>query len=216
MGNKAWLKILAISIALVIVTSSVAAYSATKGEKGIKEDGGKDFIQSVRITSANSAECGATDEENQTYEKAIVQQKQAELRVLQEYSQGTPLSVTSFGDIVRTVPAPGLHSSRLALDGVNLWLGLPFEECILKIDPDTGEVLATLSGDEYWRVMQGCTFDGQYLWCNWYDQLIAQIDIGERDTTEVKIGIVQALTGDLGTYGGPMTDAAKLAIKKSE
>jgi ABC-type branched-subunit amino acid transport system substrate-binding protein len=31
---------------------------------------------------------------------------------------------------------------------------------------------------------------------------------------EVKIGIMQALTGDLGTYGGPMTDAAKLAIKE--
>ena len=31
---------------------------------------------------------------------------------------------------------------------------------------------------------------------------------------EVKIGIMQALTGDLGTYGGPMTDAAKLAVKE--
>ena len=31
---------------------------------------------------------------------------------------------------------------------------------------------------------------------------------------EVKIGILQALTGDLGTYGGPMTDAMKLAIKE--
>ncbi|MFV9677046.1 MAG: ABC transporter substrate-binding protein, partial [Methanosarcinales archaeon] len=31
---------------------------------------------------------------------------------------------------------------------------------------------------------------------------------------EVKIGIMQALTGDLSTYGGPMTDAAKLAIKE--
>jgi len=32
---------------------------------------------------------------------------------------------------------------------------------------------------------------------------------------EVKIGILQALTGDLGTYGGPMTDAMKLAIKEA-
>lgn len=30
----------------------------------------------------------------------------------------------------------------------------------------------------------------------------------------VKIGILQALTGDLGTYGGPMTDAMKLAVKE--
>ncbi len=30
----------------------------------------------------------------------------------------------------------------------------------------------------------------------------------------VKIGVLQALTGDLGTYGGPMTDAIKLAIKE--
>jgi ABC-type branched-subunit amino acid transport system substrate-binding protein len=29
-----------------------------------------------------------------------------------------------------------------------------------------------------------------------------------------KIGIMQALTGDLGTYGGPMTDAMKLAVKE--
>lgn len=31
---------------------------------------------------------------------------------------------------------------------------------------------------------------------------------------ETKIGILQALTGDLGTYGGPMTDAMKLAVKE--
>jgi len=31
---------------------------------------------------------------------------------------------------------------------------------------------------------------------------------------ETKIGIMQALTGDLGTYGGPMTDAMKLAVKE--
>jgi len=31
---------------------------------------------------------------------------------------------------------------------------------------------------------------------------------------EVEIGIMQALTGDLGTYGGPMTDAMKLAVKE--
>ena len=31
---------------------------------------------------------------------------------------------------------------------------------------------------------------------------------------EVKIGIMQALTGDLGSYGGPMTDAMKLAVKE--
>jgi PGF-CTERM protein len=31
---------------------------------------------------------------------------------------------------------------------------------------------------------------------------------------EVKLGIIQALTGDLGTYGGPMSDAMKLAVKE--
>ena len=31
---------------------------------------------------------------------------------------------------------------------------------------------------------------------------------------ETKIGIMQALTGDLGTYGGPMTDAMELAVKE--
>jgi len=31
---------------------------------------------------------------------------------------------------------------------------------------------------------------------------------------EVKMGIMQALTGDLGTYGGPMSDAMKLAVKE--
>jgi ABC-type branched-subunit amino acid transport system substrate-binding protein len=31
---------------------------------------------------------------------------------------------------------------------------------------------------------------------------------------DTKIGIMQALTGDLGTYGGPMTDAMKLAVKE--
>ena len=31
---------------------------------------------------------------------------------------------------------------------------------------------------------------------------------------EVKIGVIQALTGDLGTYGQPMTDAIRLAVKE--
>lgn len=31
---------------------------------------------------------------------------------------------------------------------------------------------------------------------------------------EVKIGVMQALTGDLGTYGQPMTDAIRLAVKE--
>ncbi len=92
--------------------------------------------------------------------------------------------IDSVGNVIQTYGGYGaLSLSGLAWDGENLWLGLPFEDCILKIAPDTGEVLETLSGGDYWRVKHGCTFDGQYLWCNWYDQLIAQIDIGERDTT---------------------------------
>ncbi len=31
---------------------------------------------------------------------------------------------------------------------------------------------------------------------------------------EVKIGVMQALTGDLGTYGQPMTDGILLAVKE--
>lgn len=31
---------------------------------------------------------------------------------------------------------------------------------------------------------------------------------------EIEIGVIQSLTGDLGTYGGPMTDAMKLAAKQ--
>ena len=31
---------------------------------------------------------------------------------------------------------------------------------------------------------------------------------------EVKVGVMQSLTGDLGSYGGPMTDAIKLAAKQ--
>ncbi|HPT18760.1 MAG TPA: ABC transporter substrate-binding protein [Methanothrix sp.] len=31
---------------------------------------------------------------------------------------------------------------------------------------------------------------------------------------EIKIGVLQSLTGDLGTYGGPMTDGMKLAAKQ--
>jgi hypothetical protein len=44
MANKKVLKALAISIAIVIVASSVAMYSATDVEKGISEGGGKDVI----------------------------------------------------------------------------------------------------------------------------------------------------------------------------
>ena len=47
-------------------------------------------------------------------------------------------------------------------------------------------------------------------------------DVWRRKTTramrpmqgEVKIGVMQSLTGDLGSYGGPMTDAIKLAAKQ--
>jgi len=31
---------------------------------------------------------------------------------------------------------------------------------------------------------------------------------------EVKVGVMQSLTGDLGSYGGAMTDAMKLAAKQ--
>ena len=44
--------------------------------------------------------------------------------------------------------------------------------------------------------------------------LISGTAVGAAEDKEVKIGVLQALTGDLGTYGGPMTDAIKLAIKE--
>jgi hypothetical protein len=47
MRNKAGMKALAISIAIVIVASSVAMYSATDVEKGISEGGGKGVISLV-------------------------------------------------------------------------------------------------------------------------------------------------------------------------
>jgi branched-chain amino acid transport system substrate-binding protein len=31
---------------------------------------------------------------------------------------------------------------------------------------------------------------------------------------DIKIGVMQSLTGDLGSYGGPMSDAIKLAAKE--
>lgn len=36
----------------------------------------------------------------------------------------------------------------------------------------------------------------------------------EKETAVVKIAALQSLTGDLGTYGGPMTDAIELAVKE--
>jgi neutral amino acid transport system substrate-binding protein len=42
-----------------------------------------------------------------------------------------------------------------------------------------------------------------------------QEDKGSADVQgDVKIGVLQSLTGDMGTYGGPMTDAMKLAAKQ--
>jgi ABC-type branched-subunit amino acid transport system substrate-binding protein len=37
----------------------------------------------------------------------------------------------------------------------------------------------------------------------------------EEEEKEVKIGIMQALTGDRDTYGGPWTDAIQLAVKEA-
>ena len=60
MWNKLGLKILAISIALVLVASSVAMYNATDVEKGISEGGGKGVISLmplpfVKVTGAAGA-----------------------------------------------------------------------------------------------------------------------------------------------------------------
>ncbi len=39
------------------------------------------------------------------------------------------------------------------------------------------------------------------------------VEEGDEKTATVKVAALQSLTGDLGTYGGPMTDAMKLAVK---
>ena len=41
------------------------------------------------------------------------------------------------------------------------------------------------------------------------------VDEGREDTKTVKIAALQSLTGDLGTYGGPMTEAMMLAVKEA-
>ena len=41
------------------------------------------------------------------------------------------------------------------------------------------------------------------------------VDEGKEGTKTVKIAALQSLTGDLGTYGSPMTDAMNLAVKEA-
>ena len=148
MRNKVGLTALAILLVIVIVASSVVVHSIGDMEKGIRESGGKgisSFVQPhfMGIASANSAECVAIIEENQTYERAIVQRKQAELRAFQESQQGTPLSVMSLGDIMRTIPAPSADFPHgLAWDGANLWYVSRDDSSVIhKISPVDGTIL---------------------------------------------------------------------------
>lgn len=66
------------------------------------------------------------------------------------------------GEVVDTIPAPGGGSdSGLTWAEGKLWVGQYQDRRIYCIDPNTGEVLKTLSSDRY---VTGVTWDGAELW----------------------------------------------------
>jgi glutamine cyclotransferase len=67
---------------------------------------------------------------------------------------------STFGDVIKTIPAPANGAQGLAWDGSNLWV---VWGDIYKVDPANGSVLAQIPGPA--GDIQGLTWDGSTLWC---------------------------------------------------
>ncbi len=73
------------------------------------------------------------------------------------------------GDILQTIPSPGLRPTGLAFDGKHLWLADAHNDKIIKVDPRTGAVVASLESPGYHP--EGLAWDGRHLW---------HVDAGEK------------------------------------
>jgi len=72
------------------------------------------------------------------------------------------LSFSHSGEIVTTIPTPGIFPTGLCFDGNYLWVADRETDKLYQINPRTGKIIHTIESPGYWPM--GLAWDGKYLW----------------------------------------------------
>ena len=97
------------------------------------------------------------------------------------------------GTILKSIQSPGPSPEGLTFDGDNLWVADRTERKIFKVDPNSGQVLFSISFD---GELAGTAWDGKHIWqADRTSRTISRID-PETGSIDVSLA-VDTTTGDL-------------------